>query len=90
MRLETGLAQCDDDWPGVFIRGDAAAAYHLALSAAIEKIREEDPMQAVLLQGLNELLVSSRISSEAHDKDRIQHISLIANQSQAGTNGDGI
>lgn len=30
-RVETGAVQFGDDWPGVFIRGDNAAGYALAI-----------------------------------------------------------
>lgn len=34
-RLETGIVQCGDDWPGVFIRGDGAFAAGMALDAIL-------------------------------------------------------
>jgi hypothetical protein len=34
-RVETGVVQFGEDWPGVFIRGDNAAAYSAALKALI-------------------------------------------------------
>lgn len=35
-RVETGVVQFGEDWPGVFIRGDNALGYALALEAALE------------------------------------------------------
>lgn len=35
-RLETGVVQPEDDWPGVFIRGDNALAMAHSLAAVIE------------------------------------------------------
>lgn len=39
-RVETGPVQFGDDWPGVFIRGDNAFAYAMALQEAMETIPE--------------------------------------------------
>ena len=36
MRLETGVIQEGDDWPGVFIRGDNAFHYARVLAALIQ------------------------------------------------------
>ena len=55
MRLETGTVQCGDDWPGVFIRGDAALmAYSLPLKRLIEG--EGTEMDKAILTGLLNLL----------------------------------
>jgi hypothetical protein len=35
MRLETGVVQDGDDWPGIFIRGDHAFALSLQIRAAL-------------------------------------------------------
>lgn len=37
-RVETGPTQFGDDWPGIFVRGDNAFAYAMALSEAIERL----------------------------------------------------
>lgn len=39
-RVETGAVQFGDDWPGVFIRGDNAFRYAMALQEAMETIPE--------------------------------------------------
>jgi hypothetical protein len=39
-RVETGPVQFGDDWPGVFVRGDNAFGYAMALREAMEKIPE--------------------------------------------------
>lgn len=39
-RVETGPVQFGDDWPGVFVRGDNAFGYAMALQEAMEKIPE--------------------------------------------------
>ena len=35
-RLETGVTQAEDDWPGIFIRGDNALALACSLAVVIE------------------------------------------------------
>lgn len=57
-RPETGAMQFGDDWPGVFIRGDNAAYYSLALDSLLKG--NVDPMTTGILAGLNELLKSSK------------------------------
>lgn len=57
-RPETGAMQFGDDWPGVFIRGDNAACYSMALDSLLSG--NVEPMTAGILSGLNELLKSSR------------------------------
>ncbi len=57
-RIETGAVQFGDDWPGVFIRGDNAAYYSLALDSLMNG--NIDPMTTGILAGLNGLLKSSR------------------------------
>lgn len=37
-RLETGVVQVDDDWPGVFIRGDNAFAYRGAIDRVLMEL----------------------------------------------------
>lgn len=37
-RVETGPVQFGDDWPGIFIRGDNAFGYAMALQEAMEII----------------------------------------------------
>ena len=43
-RVQTGLMQFGDDFPGVFIRGDHAAYYSLVLSDLLAKSRNEKSM----------------------------------------------
>lgn len=56
-RVETGAVQFGDDWPGVFIRGDNAAYYSMALDSLMAG--NVDPITVGVLAGLNELLKSS-------------------------------
>ncbi|PHS64380.1 MAG: hypothetical protein COB09_08375 [Thalassobium sp.] len=58
-RVETGAIQFGGDWPGVFIRGDNAAYYSMALDSLLSG--NVDPMTLGILSGLNELLKSSHV-----------------------------
>ena len=57
-RVETGAVQFGDDWPGIFIRGDNAAHYSMALDSLLSG--SFDPMTTGVLSGLNELLKRSK------------------------------
>lgn len=61
-RVETGVVQFDNDWPGVFIRGDNAAYYSMALDRLLSG--EIDPVSLGVLSGLNELLKSSNVTQK--------------------------
>lgn len=62
-RIETGPTQFGDDWPGVFIRGDNAAAYAMHLRALLYATPPavSDPFGVAVVRGLVELLESSRV-----------------------------
>jgi hypothetical protein len=62
-RLETGPMQFSDDWPGVFVRGDDALGYALALRRAVERLVEIDSpsVDVAKLADLVELLGSCRV-----------------------------
>lgn len=55
-RVETGVTQFGDDWPGVFIRGDSAMHYGMTLAWLDGQLT--DPLQKITLAGLRELLLS--------------------------------
>jgi len=59
-RVETGPVQFgDDDWPGVFIRGDNALAAAIYLEEAVELYaRARGPIMAAVLRGLLDTLRS--------------------------------
>jgi len=59
-RVETGPLQFGDDWPGVFIRGDRAAALALDLGALIENARHfgTSPLETLALLGAYNVLRS--------------------------------
>ena len=66
-RLETGIVQCDDDWPGVFIRGDSALGYALGIENALHLIDQEtQDNNAIMLcdiHSLQSLLYQSNVDS---------------------------
>jgi hypothetical protein len=63
-RPETGPMQFGGDWPGVFIRGDNALGYALALRRAVERLAEVDgpSVDVARLADLVELLGSCRVT----------------------------
>lgn len=68
-RVETGAVQFDDDWPGVFIRGDNSFYLSMLLTQAIEQLnksiddRDQSYIQSTILvsslESLNDLLKSA-------------------------------
>lgn len=64
-RPESGPMQFGDDWPGVFIRGDNAMGYSMALESIAQRLTENDQHNAILelmtLRGLVDLLKSCRV-----------------------------
>lgn len=46
-RLETGVIQCGDDWPGVFIRGDEAMALGMALDRLAESVSDPEDFETL-------------------------------------------
>ena len=55
-RVETGVTQFGDDWPGVFIRGDCAFGYAMYLRNFINN--EKDEISKASVFGLLSLLES--------------------------------
>lgn len=64
-RVETGPVQFGDDWPGVFIRGDNAAGFALALKDLLIASPNEpsDPFSYMTLRGLLDILEASNVRS---------------------------
>jgi hypothetical protein len=61
-RAETGVMQFEDDWPGVFIRGDNAFYFAMCLRNVYNKlIPLTDPITLCGIQGLLSLLENSDI-----------------------------
>ena len=71
-RVESGVVQFGDDWPGVFIRGDHALGYVGLLRFVMEEISEKEPRRPMVnsLEGLAQLLESCQVSQE-RDTNRL-------------------
>jgi hypothetical protein len=54
-RVETGAIQFGDDWPGLFLRGDAAMPLMLSIKAAFHLIGEQRPSTLANLSQLKRL-----------------------------------
>jgi len=64
-RAETGVMQFEEDWPGVFIRGDNAAMWAMAIREVLSKITESKfGYSYVMVKGLADLLSSSDTRSD--------------------------
>ena len=71
-RVETGPVQFNDDWPGVFIRGDNALWIAMCLEqymTAVEKGEELGWTSTLEIKNLLHLLRGSHISNIVEDND---------------------
>ncbi len=80
-RPETGPMQFGDDWPGLFIRGDNAGGFSLALNVAIDATK--DPLTLVMLRSLRSLLVSC----DVRQSPTTQRAQLVADFAVARSDG---
>lgn len=68
-RVETGPVQFGEDWPGLFIRGDAAIFFAMHLRTLLD-IKTSDPewyfSKQVVLELLSDL-ESSKITEDSND-----------------------
>jgi hypothetical protein len=60
-RVETGPLQINDDWPGLFVRGDACIYYAQFLAAAAEATPEEHVGLSSGLRSLADLFASALV-----------------------------
>lgn len=58
-RVESGPVQFGDDWPGLFIRGDNAMAFRMAIASVL--MRQNSAMAEAQLRVLAELFESCQI-----------------------------
>ncbi len=65
-RVETGVVQFNDDWPGVFIRGDDCRGFAMAIKSVLEgkTLRWEDRLHQSELESLGRLLDSSCVGKD--------------------------
>lgn len=71
-RIETGVVQFGDDWPGVFIRGDNAIHFRQELLAALSLANS--PEVKMFLDGLIELLGCCNQEKIAEGDIHVQHL----------------
>lgn len=80
-RIQTGVIECDGDWPGIFIRGDQAVHYAHSLSVILKNMPESEKNDVILskhvLTGLIETLHSCNMNSGTFDVENIQYVKLI-------------
>lgn len=74
-RVESGPLQINDDWPGVFIRGDNAMFYGMALRDLLSLMRHNKDMHGMItassLYGLTELLASCNVNILRKDGEEL-------------------
>lgn len=74
-RLETGVVQMPDDWPGVFIRGDDAIHLGLQLQRTIARLRAsgdiDNAIERATLLGLARTLMSCNARDDAAEIQEI-------------------
>ncbi len=73
MRIETGVIKFDDDWPGVFIRGDDAFAFAMALEGLVKEMTGSDSFgfETRIIDGLLQLLKQSDMQHKNHKVNQI-------------------
>lgn len=54
-RLETGVVRLEDDWPGIFIRGDNAFGYSIDLKAIERFLSSESNLPISVRMGVSAL-----------------------------------
>lgn len=83
-RLSTGVTQCGDDWPGVFIRGDEAMHYAEELADVVAAEPSGDGLMLVLrreaLLRLAALLGSADV--RATPRAAVQRVELVMGPSE--------
>lgn len=76
-RVETGALQINDDWPGVFVRGDDCIQYSMMLNH-LNNFTFDDTIEGQLLKtSLEHLhgLFTSAVVIGPHDENYIRYIS---------------
>lgn len=70
-RLRTGVVQCEDDWPGVFIRGDNTERYirHLKYAAGLLPKDKAGEAAKIGLEEIVELMARCNINNALHSVD---------------------
>lgn len=71
MRVETGPMQFDEDWKGIFIRGDNALMYYLPILQYVkEKLKDDDNILQML--GINNLIELFQHADQFSNDENLQ------------------
>ena len=65
-RVETGVIQFGDDWPGIFLRGDSAFGMAMVLDSFLAD--PSSPLTRAAVEGLSGLLKSCDLRNESVDR----------------------
>lgn len=78
MRLETGIVQEGNDWPGVFIRGDHALSYTHSIRRALKELDKVggDKTLFMAMAKLREL-ANLFESCNVQKSPKTQHVKLV-------------
>lgn len=75
MRAETGIMQFENDWSGVFIRGDASAYYSMILDMFIKALKDKigleelsSSLYMIVLEDLSQTLNGSNHLTMSEEK----------------------
>lgn len=85
MRLETGVIQEGNDWPGVFIRGDDAFGAGVQLLHALERLgpeAETDTINLVILRNSLKYLANLLDSCNTRNNPQPQRVTLVKPESE--------
>ena len=79
-RLETGVVKCDDDWEGVFIRGDnALMGFAPALEHLLDQVyvdEETEIMTRIHIHACQDLLNLLKMC-DARTEPKVQHVQRV-------------
>ena len=82
LRAETGPMAFANDWTGIFIRGDHAFMYKMAIESVLKDVGKEnsgwDMIQWTILKGLGELMASCNV--QIKDRPEPQKAQLVSDQ----------
>jgi hypothetical protein len=78
MRPETGPMQFDDDWRGIFIRGDDAFGYITMLKILQDQLPEDKKDMFILIGGLDGLIDLLASSNHHQNTDGVQMMKKFA------------
>jgi hypothetical protein len=76
-RVETGALQINEDWPGVFVRGDNALYYAMALDRVLDQLdQSREIVDIISLSSLKSLVDTLRSCAIVSAVDERQQLDL--------------